>query len=136
MADLHEIQKNVVRRWFEEVWNRGRREAIDEMLTKEAVLHDGREEIRGPEEFKRFYDDLQNALTDIHVEIVQMMAEDNVVFARWVSTAKAKGSDRHVEITGMSVVRFDGDTMQEAWQNWDKYGLMEQLQAKAAGSTS
>jgi hypothetical protein len=28
-----------VRRWFEEVWNKGRADAIEEMLAEDAVIH-------------------------------------------------------------------------------------------------
>ena len=73
MADQQEAQKNTVVRWFEEVWNQGKREAIDEMFPVECVLHDGRAEYRGPEEFKRFYDGLQAQLSDIRVTPLQAM---------------------------------------------------------------
>ena len=42
----------LVRRWFEEVWNRRRAETIDELLTGESVCHADEGPIRGPEEFK------------------------------------------------------------------------------------
>ena len=56
MPHQQKAQKNFAARWFEEVWNKSRREAIDEMFPEDAVLHDGRAEYRGPTEFKRFYD--------------------------------------------------------------------------------
>ena len=31
--------KALVRRWFEEVWNKGREEAIDEMFAEDGVAH-------------------------------------------------------------------------------------------------
>ena len=31
--------KALLRRWFEEVWNRGSVETIDEMLSSDAVIH-------------------------------------------------------------------------------------------------
>ena len=31
--------KALVRRWFEEVWNKGRAEAIDEMFAKDGIAH-------------------------------------------------------------------------------------------------
>jgi hypothetical protein len=33
--------RDLGRRWFEDVWNKGRRDAIPEMLAPESVLHEG-----------------------------------------------------------------------------------------------
>jgi hypothetical protein len=38
---MTEDERGLGRRWFEEVWNRGRREAIPEMLAPDGVLHEG-----------------------------------------------------------------------------------------------
>jgi hypothetical protein len=54
MVDRQEAQKTFAGRWFEEVWNKSRREAIDEMFPEDGVLHDGSADYRGPEAFKRF----------------------------------------------------------------------------------
>jgi len=34
---MSEANKELAKRWFEEVWNKGRREAIAEMLAPDAV---------------------------------------------------------------------------------------------------
>ena len=36
---MSEENKKIVRRWFEEVWNRGSESAIEEMLDAEGVAH-------------------------------------------------------------------------------------------------
>ena len=42
----------IVRRWFEEVWNKGREDAVDEMFAEEGVAHgladESGAELRGP----------------------------------------------------------------------------------------
>jgi hypothetical protein len=54
-----EYERNLGRRWFEEVWNKGRREAIAEMLALGAVVHDGGIDTSGAEGFCPFYDRLR-----------------------------------------------------------------------------
>jgi hypothetical protein len=47
----------IVRRWFEEVWNRGREDAIDELMAPDAPVYGvvGPDQVhRGPAEFKPF----------------------------------------------------------------------------------
>ncbi len=34
-------------RWFEELWNQGRLETIDELMDPDCVIHDGESDIRG-----------------------------------------------------------------------------------------
>ena len=36
---MSENNKAILRRWFEEVWNRGRTDVIDELLARDAVIH-------------------------------------------------------------------------------------------------
>ena len=36
---MSEANKALVRRWFQEVWNEGRAEVIDELLAEDAVIH-------------------------------------------------------------------------------------------------
>ena len=134
MADQQEAQKNTVVRWFEEVWNQGKREAIDEMFPVECVLHDGRAEYRGPEEFKRFYDGLQAQLSDIRVTPLQAISEGDLVCVRWSSMAKQTSTGKPLELTGMSIVRFKDGRFFEAWQNWDLHGLVEQLEGEVPKS--
>ena len=45
-----------IHRWFEEVWNKKRESAIDEMLDDDVVVYGlGPEDIVGPENFKAFH---------------------------------------------------------------------------------
>jgi len=39
MQDTLEQNKALVQRWFDEVWNKGRADAIDEMWAPDAVVH-------------------------------------------------------------------------------------------------
>jgi predicted SnoaL-like aldol condensation-catalyzing enzyme len=134
MADQQESQKKYAARWFEEVWNKSRREAIDEMFPEDCVLHDGRNEYRGPAEFKRFYDALRAQLSDVRVTPLETISEGDMVCLRWSSTAKHSTSDKHVEVTGMSILRFKDGRFAEAWQNWDQHGLLQQLEDAAPKS--
>jgi predicted SnoaL-like aldol condensation-catalyzing enzyme len=136
MADQQEAQKSLVARWFEEVWNQGRLEVIDEMFAPECVLHDGRAEYRGPADFKSFHDGLRAQLSEIRVTPLEVISEGDLVCVRWSSTAKQHSTGRALEVTGMSIIRFKDGRFFEAWQNWDKHGLVEQLEGKVPASFS
>ena len=50
---MSEANKALAKRWFEEVWNEGRRETIRELLAPEAVIQEGNDASVGPEGFTR-----------------------------------------------------------------------------------
>jgi predicted SnoaL-like aldol condensation-catalyzing enzyme len=134
MADQQEAQKQFAVRWFEEVWNKSRREAIDEMFPEDGVVHDGSAEYRGPAEFKRFYDALRAQLSDVRVTPLETISEGDMVCMRWSSTAKESSSGKHIEVTGISIFRFENGRLVEAWQNWDQHGMLQQLEYTAPKS--
>jgi predicted ester cyclase len=134
MTVQREAQRTFAARWFEEVWNKSRREAIDEMFPEEAVLHDGGAEYRGPANFKRFYDALRAQLSDVRVTPLETISEGNMVCTRWSSTAKHSSTGKHVAVTGISILRFENGRLVEAWQNWDQHGMMQQLEDASAKS--
>lgn len=124
-------------RWFNEVWNKGRVSAIDEMLAEDAVTHGLGEagvEIRGPAAFKPFVARLRGAFPDIAVTVEQTIAEGDWIASRWSARMTHSGDDlgvpatgKHVTVTGMSMARVREGKMIEGWNNWDMLGLMQQI---------
>ncbi len=126
--------KEMVVRWFEEVWNKGNREAIDEMLPAGAVIHDGPVSIVGPEEFKSYFERFQGAFSEIHVTVEELVGEGDLVCYRFSVTMRHTGDSlgmpatgKQLNTTGMAMIRFDGGQFAECWQNWDMLGLLEQI---------
>jgi limonene-1,2-epoxide hydrolase len=72
MTDIERL----ARRWFQEVWNEGRRDAIAEMLAPDAVIHDsGTDSAPGPEGFYPFFDRMSAALSELHVTVNDSFAD-------------------------------------------------------------
>src|SRR5579872_3395735 len=100
--------KQMIVRWFEEVWNQGRREVIDELLAPDCVLHDGETDSTGPAGFKLFYDRLRAAFSDLRVTPDQVISEGDFVCLRWWVTMRHTGdglgmpaTGKHLSSTGM-----------------------------------
>lgn len=122
-----ERNKRLIVRWFEEVWNEGRRETIFELFRDDCILHDGEGVLRGPAEFSGFYDKLRAQFTDFRIRPVVVLAEDDLVCMHWSADFRHKTSGKPIHITGTSVVRVDAGSFAEAWQNWDAAALQAQL---------
>ena len=127
-----EHNKVLLARWFEEVWNQGRRETISELMDESAVIHDGALEHRGPEEFERFYDMLRARFSNIKIEpLIEPLAEGDRVCMHWKCTMTEPNCEKVLELTGTSVVRVENGKFVEGWQNWDAAGLYEQVTGQA-----
>ncbi|HEV3279267.1 MAG TPA: ester cyclase [Terriglobia bacterium] len=132
-------QKDLIIRWFEEVWNQGRRETIDEMLSPDSVLHDGEVDSRGPQEFKAFFDRMNATFSEMRLHRHEVISEGIYACLRWSVTARHTGdalglppTGREIRITGITMIRFDDGKFAEAWQNWDMHGLIQQITGASA----
>jgi steroid delta-isomerase-like uncharacterized protein len=135
---MAEIDRELGSRWFEEVWNKGRREAIAEMLTPETVLYEGDATTHGPEGCYPFFDRMQATFSDLHVTVHDTIAEGDKLCVRWTCTMKHTGdamgvpaTQKTVSVTGISILRVERDRFVEGWQNWDMLGLMEQIKGSS-----
>ena len=135
---MSEANKALVRRWFEEVWNRGRSDAIDEMLASDGIVHGLSESVedvlRGPEDFRPFHATFRGAFPDIEVDVEEMIAEGDLVAARCVVRGRHTGdnlgvpaSNTAVNFTGMVIVRLKDSKIVEAWNNFDFLQMNKQI---------
>ena len=81
---MSDENKALLRRWFEEVWNKGREEAIDEMFAEDGIAHglaeDGGQPLRGASGFKPFFRKFRAAFPDIEVVVEDTITEgDNTL---------------------------------------------------------
>ena len=130
-----------IHRWFEEVWNKGRMEAIEEMCLPDAIGHGQAQHNLdiGLVEFKQFARDLRTAFPDIRITIHETLAQGDKVAARWSAKMTHSGpflgfaaTGRKVEVTGTSIQRVVGGKIAEGWDNWDQLGLLVQIGAVPA----
>jgi steroid delta-isomerase-like uncharacterized protein len=137
---MSEENKALVRRWFEEVWNKGRAEAIDEMFAEDGVAHGlsdaTGEPLRGPAGFRPFFNSFREAFPDIEVVVEDVIAEGDKLAARCSVRARHQGdtlgfraTGRPMEITGMVFIRARDGKIVEAWNNFDFMAMFQQLGA-------
>jgi steroid delta-isomerase-like uncharacterized protein len=139
---MTDTERNLGARWFEEVWNKGRRDAIAEILAPDGVIHDGGVDSAGPEGFYPFFDLLNSALSELRVTVHETIAEHDRVCVRWSCRAKHTGdglgipaTGRTIDVTGISILRVADGRLVEGWQNWDMLGMMEQIHGRPKSAT-
>jgi steroid delta-isomerase-like uncharacterized protein len=135
---MSEENKQLLRRWFDEVWNNGRADAIDEMFDENGIAHglsdDPSTPIIGPGNFKPFYTAFREAFPNMIVVVEDMVAEGDKVAARCSVQGKHEGNFlgkaatlSPIELTGMTIVRIDNGKIVEAWNNFDFMTLHKQV---------
>jgi predicted ester cyclase len=139
---MNDTSRGLGARWFEEVWNKQRRDAIAEMLAPDAPIHDGAGTIYGPTGFYTYFDRMQASFSEIHVTVQDTFAEGDKICVRWSCAMKHTGpglgmppTGKVLETTGITIVRVAGDKLAEGWQNWDMLGLMQQIQGSTHTAT-
>src|SRR5918994_6463049 len=139
---MSEQNKAMVRKYLEEVFAKGDRDAIPELFAPDYVEHDpaSDEEIRGHEGVRRELSIYQSAFSDIEITVEDQIAEGDYVATR----ATLRGT--HVEeffgvpptgnrvtVTGTVIQRVSEGKLAEGWWNWDTFGLLGQIGAIPAG---
>jgi steroid delta-isomerase-like uncharacterized protein len=133
---MSEVNKNAVRRLFDEVWNKSNLPVADELFAPTYVHHDAStpDVGRGPEGEKKRATLYRNAFPDLRFTIENMFAEGDTVVARWSCRGTHKGelsgiapTGKPFTISGATFARFASGKMVEGHVNWDALGLMQQL---------
>ena len=134
---LNEANKTVSRRFFEEVFSRGRLNLLDEIIAKDHV-NSGPGSIpglpNGPEGTKQLLTVYRNAFPDVDFTINEQIAEGDKVVTRWTAKGTHKGelmgtpaTGKSSTVTGISVDRLVNGKIAESWGIFDQFGMLQQL---------
>src|SRR5260221_12249196 len=99
---MHDQNKHLAKRWFEEVWNQGRDGAIDELLSPEGVgfgLAEAGTKSHGPEQFKPFVFNLCDAFPDLRVIVEDMVTEIDKIIICFRVNRTQKGNGLVIPLT-------------------------------------
>jgi steroid delta-isomerase-like uncharacterized protein len=132
-----EANAAAAKRVVDEGFNHGRLEVIDELCSPDVVSHDPAEpeDVRGIEAHRERIRAYRTAMSDLEVLVEDIVASGDRVATRWRARGTNDGelmgmspTGKHIEITGMSIDRFDADgKIVETWDQWDNAGFMVQL---------
>lgn len=134
-----ETNLQLIRRWFQDVWNEGKTQTVFDLLAADAVTRGqtgSQAEIHGPKEFAQFVESIRGAFPDIKVTIEDAFAVDDKVVVRWSATMTHLGDNlgipatgKSVLSTGISIARVVNGKFAEGWDNWDQLGMLRQIGA-------
>jgi steroid delta-isomerase-like uncharacterized protein len=133
-----EQNKALVRRFSDEVWNKGKLDVVYDVFAEDYVRHDLRpgNPPPGPAGQKRIAADFRAAFPDIHTTVDFVIAEGDMVVTRWTAEGTNTGvwgnvapTGKRVRFSGVNIFRVENGKVVELWNYRDDLGLMQQLGA-------
>ena len=133
---MSEQNKVIVRRLFEELWNKGNLSVADQLFSPNYAHHDPSTPDfgRGPESERKRATLYRTAFPDLHLTIEDIIAEGETVMTRWSCHGTHKGdlsgiapTGKQFTISGVTIARLTNGKLAEGYVNWDALGLMQQL---------
>lgn len=128
--------KRTISRIADEIWNRGQFEVMDSIMHPNATYH-------GPhmpsgagtrEDWRRAVGFYRMAFPDSHVVYEDLIGCGDLVVGRWSATGTHRGpmpglapTGKRIAISGITIYRFEGDRIAEAWEQLDLLGMWKQL---------
>jgi len=135
-----EDNKDVVRRMVDECVNLHRSEILDQFVDRGIRVHPGTPgaapDGEGIDALREAFQRFRTTFPDLHVGLDQVLAEDDLVAARWTATGTHTGpwgaiapTGRPISFSGVNIFRFERGKVAEIWNHRDDLGLMTQLGA-------
>jgi steroid delta-isomerase-like uncharacterized protein len=133
--------KAIVRRLYEEVWNKRRVELVDELMSPSHAMHNNHvpDSCIGPEAYKREVARFVTGFPDLRFNVEEMVAENDKVAVGWTISGTHKGefrgispTGRKVSVEGITINQIAGGKIMDSYISLDYLGLMQQLGAAPA----
>ena len=129
-----EKNKELMRRFYEEVFNKGNLSVIDELFDKHFVDRSFYGKEAKIDEIKRSFSDFRKSFPDMHIKIEDMVAEGDKVVTRFTLNGTHKGDFAGIAPTGkrisigvIDIIRIADGKAVERWGIEDNLSMWQQL---------
>ena len=141
---MSKSNRELAHRWFEEVWNKQREEAIDEMFAPDGKCYGFPEPnsvLIGPESFKGIHKTFLEAFPDVFIEVGDIICEGDRVAVIWTAKMTHLGNSlgfqpslQKVSLEGCSTLVVKDGQIQEGRNYMELQGLMQRLKASSTSA--
>jgi len=135
-ASSLEQHQHIIQRYYDEVWNRGRLDVLDELLDPAYINHTPSvpNPPPGPGGLKPIVAAIRKAFPDLHYEIKDIVANDSMVVARVIMTGTQKDSlfdlpptGKKITVNQINIEKIRNGRVVEHWRVTDELTMMKQL---------
>jgi steroid delta-isomerase-like uncharacterized protein len=131
-----ERNRQTIVRYFEEVWNQGNLEVLDELLDSGYINHSPGipNPEPGPNGLKPIVSAIRTAFPDLKYVIQNMVVTENQVAVHVLMTGTHTGdffgiapTGKRIRVSQMQIERLEDGKMVEHWRVTDDFSLMKQV---------
>jgi steroid delta-isomerase-like uncharacterized protein len=134
----------VIRRFYDDLWNRGRLELADELLAADVRFRGTLGmSLVGRDAFKGYVEQVRAAFPDWHNEVEELISADDAVVARLTFTGTHRGellgvapTGRRVSYVGAAIFHLDDGKIASAWvvgdtqELWRALGVLSRAESR------
>jgi predicted ester cyclase len=136
MTDILAANKELVRRLYEEGFNKGDLAVVDELVASDVVTHNPiiLDAPTGPDSIRGGIEMLRSSFPDFHVEVLDLIAEGDRVAAFLLMSGTNTGeyrrggaTERRGTMRAFFIWRVADGRLAESWGLADRLGLLQEL---------
>jgi steroid delta-isomerase-like uncharacterized protein len=133
--------KDLARRFYEECWNQGKVDRLDQYVSRDCRYHDPVFPSLAPgvDSLKNHINMCRKAFPDLRFSLDDMIAERDEVVVHWTAHGTQEGqflgvppTRKIASVSGTSIYRFKNQKTVEQFVDWNALTLLEQLGAAMA----
>ncbi|EKU99932.1 putative ester cyclase [Leptolyngbya sp. PCC 7375] len=131
---MSDTNRAIIRRYIEEVINKGNFSAIEEFVHPDYIFGSPNEEFQGADGLKEFIGAFRKAFPDLRIQVDDLATEENKIVTCFTLTGTHKGdlmgipaTGKPVNVHGMILSRFKADKIIEEWEILDQLAMFKQL---------
>ena len=133
--DTLNLNKELVKKFIEQVWNAGNLDAIEQFWSQDYVNHIMPPNMQqGIDNLKLSHQMFLTAFSDVKLDIHDKIAEENKVVTRLTFKGKHTGefmnvsaSNKDIAMLVIRIDRIDNGKIVEHWASFDLNGLIERI---------
>jgi predicted ester cyclase len=134
---MSEQLKPMVRKIFEEAYNKGNLAVLDDLIDANYLRHQPpMKKVTGLEAYKKFVTDVRSAYTNFNIRLEEILVDSNKTVARITLTGKHTGktptlmappTGKEISMVGCVVSTWEDGKVVEEWVYNDYMGLTHQF---------
>jgi steroid delta-isomerase-like uncharacterized protein len=133
VLDARAANKELVRRYIDEVLSAGHLDALDQLLAPdfEDSTPGAAKDLHGPDVIRRAQTKARMIFPEVQYTVDDLIAEGDRVAARYTVKARSQGTEgspgKPIEVTGITIFRIADGKIREAWIINDQIEMFQQL---------
>jgi len=130
--------KELVRKFYQEVWNERKAQCVEKYLSPSHALVDPNaiDTKTGPEAYKEVVTRFMRAFSNLKFEVQEMVCEKDKVVASWMISGVHSGeyngmapTNKKLTVEGISIHQIADGKIMDTYSVWDTLGLMKKVGA-------